>query len=275
MRTILALAVIFSTLLPAHAAVELERNPDGSLKRFTKAEFMKKSPEYRREFANEIMRITNGGKVVKPNSGRGVFVFINGTKIISLKDVESVLTPIKKYAMINVRISDGENIPPTGAPAALKTIGANAGVFLVESDILPRLLVAPEEGWAMVNVRALASDKALPGILVARVRKEMVRAFTYVCGSASDARNVATMGPVAQLSDLDSIPSDFFSPANAKQMGQQLHLFGIDPIVSATYKKACQEGWAPPPADKYQKAIWEQSKAEKERGPSNPLQIKP
>ena len=56
MRTILALAVIFSTLLPAHAAVELERNPDGSLKRFTKEEFMQKSPEYRREFTNEILR---------------------------------------------------------------------------------------------------------------------------------------------------------------------------------------------------------------------------
>ena len=40
----------------ANAAVELERNPDGSLKRFTKEEFMQKSPEYRPEFANEILR---------------------------------------------------------------------------------------------------------------------------------------------------------------------------------------------------------------------------
>ena len=41
------------------------------------------------------------------------------------------------------------------------------------------------------------------------------------------------------------------------------------------YRVAVQEGWAQPPTNDYQKAVWEQVKADKERGPTNPITIPP
>ena len=32
---------------------------------------------------------------------------------------------------------------------------------------------------------------------------------------------------------------------------------GVLPAQRATYMKACQEGWAPPPTNDVQKAVWE------------------
>ena len=50
---------------------------------------------------------------------------------------------------------------------------------------------------------------------------------------------------------------------------------GITPYRRTTYREACQEGWAPQPTNDVQKAIWEQVKADKERGPTNPITIPP
>jgi len=35
------------------------------------------------------------------------------------------------------------------------------------------------------------------------------------------------------------------------------------------------EGWAPAPTNAYQRAVWDEVKSEKERGPSNALKIVP
>jgi hypothetical protein len=52
-----------------------------------------------------------------------------------------------------------------------------------------------------------------------------------------------------------------------------LKSLGVTPAEMTTYRKACREGWAPAPTNDIQKAIWEQVKADKERGPTNPLKI--
>ena len=251
--------------------VVLERNPDGSLKRFTKKEFMEKPADYRRAFAQEVIKVQTGGIVLKPGTGKGSFLFVNGTKLVSTGDIQESVVPIRRYARINVEVKDGENVSLTDAKKVIERLGANAGIFLVDQPNVPRLLLAPEEGWGMVNVRELNTDSPSREKLSLRVRKEMVRAFTFVCGSASDARSGVTMRPVASLKDIDSIPGDRFTPSNIKGMEEQLRLLGIEPIVKATYRKACEEGWAPAPADSYQQAIWEKV----HQLPSEPIKIKP
>lgn len=66
------------------------------------------------------------------------------------------------------------------------------------------------------------------------------------------------------------MPFDKFA-AFAKHLSD----FGVKPRKMATYKRACQEGWAPAPTNDIQKAIWEKAKADKERGPVNPIKIPP
>ncbi len=50
---------------------------------------------------------------------------------------------------------------------------------------------------------------------------------------------------------------------------------GIDTVRTDTYRRACQEGWAPAPTNDVQRAIWEQVRADKERGPTKPITISP
>jgi hypothetical protein len=54
-----------------------------------------------------------------------------------------------------------------------------------------------------------------------------------------------------------------------------LLLLGIKRGYSTTYRQAYMEGLAPAPTNHYQRAIIEQVKADKERGPTNPLKIPP
>jgi len=49
----------------------------------------------------------------------------------------------------------------------------------------------------------------------------------------------------------------------------------VTPCIRATYRRACHLGWAPPPTNDVQRAIWEKIKAEKERGPTKPITIPP
>jgi hypothetical protein len=50
---------------------------------------------------------------------------------------------------------------------------------------------------------------------------------------------------------------------------------GITQTMISSYLKACEQGWAPAPTNDYQRAIWEKVKADKERGPTNPITIPP
>ena len=58
-------------------------------------------------------------------------------------------------------------------------------------------------------------------------------------------------------------------------MARNLNALGFKPRRRLTYRRACQEGWAPAPTNEFQKAVWEQVKADKERGPANPITIPP
>ena len=48
-----------------------------------------------------------------------------------------------------------------------------------------------------------------------------------------------------------------------------LPTYGLMPWKQTTYKKACQEGWAPAPTNEYQKAIWDKIHSV----PANPMKI--
>ena len=48
-----------------------------------------------------------------------------------------------------------------------------------------------------------------------------------------------------------------------------LRAIGVKPAEKTTYRKACHEGWAPPPTNEVQKAIWEQIHS----SPDKPIKI--
>lgn len=273
------IAILIATLsavLIADSAKDLViRNPDGSIKRFTKEEFKKLPVEVQRAMGREFFRTRLGEKVIKPGSSKGMFKVICATDLIDIDALSSSVQPIRKQTRIQIEAVKSSPLPDLQAMAVLKKHSAQAGIILVDSENLPRLMLAPEEGWAVINVKALNSQLTEKETLAKRVNVEIIRAFTYVCGAATDARSGLIMQPITAVEQLDDIPNVSLQIANADRMVKQLALWGIEPLVIAYYRKACEEGWAPPPTNDVQKSIYAEVNAEKERGPSNAILIKP
>ena len=77
------------------------------------------------------------------------------------------------------------------------------------------------------------------------------------------------------MKDLDAIPLLQPGPEPNNKMIDEAHRRGVQSARFTTYRQACREGWAPAPTNDLQKAIWEEVKADKERGPTNPITITP
>ena len=246
--------------------------PDPAVRELTKEEVMALPKESRQEYMRKLIFIKTGGPVTKPNTGKGAVRVVVAAQGIPLDIMDEPFANMTKIVKIDVKTVQGTKPALADAKGELKKYAAQAGVYVVEDDALPRMLVAPEEGWAFVNVKALKGGNVSGDRLVARARKEISRALMFVCGCGNAG---AVMQSVTSLVHLDRIPVDTFPPMARNQIIAHLNNLGVEPIHQASYLRACQEGWAPAPTNEYQRAIWEQVKSDKERGPTNPITISP
>lgn len=240
--------------------------PDPAVRELSKAEVMALPKEARRAYMQKLVALKTGGRISKPNTGRGAVRIICSTKSIGKDAMDESLAALTKVIKIDVRMIEGAKPEILSAKDDLKKYSAQAGVFVVEDSSLPRLLVAPEEGWAIVNVTALKDRASSPEVVTARIRKEMTRALMFVCGCGNAG---AVMQPVANTSDLDAISVETFPPVVRNQLLGHLKKLGVEPVYEASYMRACQEGWAPSPTNDVQKAIWDKVHAP----PKTPLKI--
>ena len=83
------------------------------------------------------------------------------------------------------------------------------------------------------------------------------------------ARAEPLMRNVRSVRDLDAVALEQFGVEEILHLRESTSHYGLVPWRQATYKKACEEGWAPAPTNEYQKAIWEKVHAV----PKNPMKI--
>ena len=109
-----------------------------------------------------------------------------------------------------------------------------------------------------------------------RLKKELARAFALVSGIGYNPGATGLMYPVRKTADLDfcALP-DKVNPYLISPIHKYLGILGVVPTKVATYRQACMQGWAPPPTNAVQRALWERAKEKREAGPSNPLTILP
>ena len=217
-----------------------------------------------------------GGRLVKPGTMKGRFLFLDAQdRVGGDAGCEAVAQKINFLIHFDAYAAKGAAPTLRTADKALADSGANAAVFLVDSDEFPALLVAPERRWAFVNVRPLAADKPDMERLEFRVRAELWRAFAMVLGAGDTESTACVLNPCVSLADLDRAESGMISMEPLATIQTHARKIGITPYISAFYRTACKEGWAPPPTNEFQRVIWEKVNAEKERGPTNPITIKP
>ncbi len=215
----------------------------------------------------------------------GIVVLKQESKIIRIVNAqrrvpEVALTPVCQSMgrMLNMPV-EVSSIEATNAKDAVskgfKLPETGVVVALVATEGIPSLIVAPEEGWAMVNVSSLADDLPPEQVLVERLQKEVWRAAALACGGCISYTQPCLLTTVMKPSDLDGLKLQNPSPEAIMKMCNAAPSRGIKPVKKATYRRACQDGWAPAPTNDIQKAIWNQFKADKERGPTNPITIPP
>ena len=221
---------------------------------------------------HEAAMMRTGGKLRKPGVGKGKFVVFNGQDRVADDVVFASVKVVANQLKVDAELKrfDGK-VSAKNADALLKASGGSSCVFVVEDAESPvTVLTAPESRWSIVNVAALAADNAATNFVNARVRKEAARGLLFA-SNAYDAQNAGSlMSYVTSLHDLDDFNGATAPLDVLNRVIRAMPKMGMERWEIRTYHDACEEGWAPAPTNKYQKAVWEKVHAL----PTDPIVIK-
>lgn len=214
--------------------------------------------------AQEILNKKVGGFVVKPGSQKGEIFYVNCQTRVDKAWVQESVDYFAKETKFKIGLKDG------AFDLKAPKIEGQATLFVIDDESLPAILVAPENRWAFVNVAPIAKEQR-PAFFEARVKKELTRGFAYLCGAANSQYPRALTRGIVNHADLDVNP-DLRLPVDIFQRFKTyMETLGVTPAIQVTYRKACQEGWAPKPANEFQQKIWDDIN----KMPTNPIVIKP
>lgn len=219
--------------------------------------------QLRKERREKRMR-ESGGIVQRRMEGNKLMI-VNASSITPMTAVDRAAYLIRQLVQIEVETSTGEAgkkyRPTTKNPAIVALIDDPEGDTTI--------LVAPEQNWAVVNVSLLVKDTPRTEVLVDRIYKEVWRASAMAMGASNAMTQPCLLRQIGSLRDLDHTKNLLPSPGIVNNMLDVADRLGIVRAKSATYKKACEEGWAPPPTNDVQRAIWDKVHAI----PANPMKI--
>ena len=214
---------------------------------------------------DRMLKMT-GGMINRPI--KGFVALVNAQKSVNVADVNDEAIQLSKDLRIPIKAVDGKFSIATAAQD-MKDAGGNAAIFIVDEPTFPMSLVAQESNWGAINVAALRSDNPSNLVLQRRIRKMFLRTAIVALGGAVTDNRSCVMQNVTDLNDLDKIIGTGFEPTYMTGMFSRLSRIGVSQEGKTTYRRACQEGWAPAPTNDYQKAIWDIVNKE----PSNPIKI--
>lgn len=213
-----------------------------------------------------------GGFVTRDDPGNGLVLVANAQKRLPEGKISRPVSYMRFHAKMNIGIRTvGSAVAETPNPGSAKALGATIVVFVVDNPKSgDAVVVAPDGKWASVNVAALNSDDPGDEILALRTRKALSRAICFVCGSGGSQYQNTLVGPFKDgVKGYDRFPTDGVPPDVFPRMQHYLKSLGVRPVVRTTYESACRQGWAPPPTNEVQKAIWDRVHAL----PKNPMKI--
>ena len=205
-----------------------------------------------------------GGFLEKPGTAKGSIAYVNCQQKAPKSWIDESIAYFSEVTKFKVNYAEG-----TFDIKAPKFDGEVA-IFIIEDETLPPILVAPENKWALVNIAPIAKEQR-PIFFEQRTKKELSRAFAYLCGATGSKFERSLTRGITSQAELDK-NYDYELPMDIVQrFWDYMKPLGVLPAQRATYLKACEEGWAPAPTNDVQKAIWDKVHAM----PTEPLKIKP
>ena len=223
------------------------------------------------------------GKDGKPTpfvrgKGKGKMVVFDFQDKISAATVEISLDYFRHMTRITIERADGSrDWSLAKASEIMRSSNCKAAIFIIDDSSLPLTLSSVEMRWGLVNVSRMDEGNVSASTMKNRFKKLFARAFGYSFGAGDAMPMMGAMVPLKEgtMREIDAIPDPAFTPQGVAAIQNHLMMIGIYGERLVSYRRACIEGWAPPPTNDVQKAIWERVHSEKERGPSHGLKISP
>ena len=200
-----------------------------------------------------ILQRRNGGSIIEPNSGAGRIVYVNAQKRAPREWLEEIAAQFSNELCVNIDVEEGQFQFPS------PEMKGEAVLFVIDDPAMPSLLHAPEQRWTMVNVAPLTTGRgAKPAFFAARVKKELTRGFSLLAGTQTSNYPDSLLGSMTKPEELDTFANTSLPVDIKSRFVPYLSGLGIKPYNKTTYRRACQEGWAPAPTNDVQKAIWDE-----------------
>jgi hypothetical protein len=218
------------------------------------------------EQKQELIMIKVGGFVVQPIKTTIVRIY-NNQQAVPVDVIDDIASNLRKGPNFPVEIVSGAW---QSFPKKDKGVGFVIEVFEdVESPT--KMICAPDDGWVRVNIAPFNGDKPSSKKLSERVRREVWRGVAYSLGAGNTHNPMCPLKPASSIKELDELSGIVPSPEVLDVMTKWAKKWGINAYRKTTYRRACQEGWAPAPTNEYQKAIWDEIHSM----PSSPIKILP
>ncbi len=155
----------------------------------------------------------------------------------------------------------------------LKSKAHPAVILLIDENAFPGFAFYPEDAIAIINVGHYRI--ARESLFQKRLHTEIWRAFGFVLGGYAQPMGGCVLEPISTLDELDMLGDSKLHPIRLKAILNSARKLGIANNRPVPYEVACRRGFAPPPTNDIQRAIWERIKSDKERGPTNGIKIEP
>ena len=153
---------------------------------------------------------------------------------------------------------------------------ASVAFFVIDDANFPMSLTCLEGGWGLINMAALAEGNPPQEVLARRFAAEynrVIRSLLVVGGSGRSAMSTTFNGKPRQAprsgADLDLIKKIGIPMEDARAIHFNMAAFGVRECEIVPYEDACRQGWALPPTNDIQRAIWDNVHAI----PNKPMKI--
>ncbi len=261
MRNLAIIATVATVLaMGSTAMADTEQASNGSSQNIGQSEQPRKFNRSRKH---------TGGFVMRPASGKSIR-FANAQTTVHESVLKGTAEHISQMLGLNFTVSglDNANVDPatlrddkTAAVVVIKASGNKDGTTMI---------VAPENGWSILDISPLVKDNPSTDKLAERVKKELWRTTAIMLGASDSNFKPCLLQPVHNLAQLDLLKAQQVCPEPYGAIQQNAAEFGCGRPSFVTYRTACKEGWAPAPTNDVQKAIWD----EVHTIPSAPMKIK-
>lgn len=200
-----------------------------------------------------------GGLVPPPAYAKALLIFDARAK--DVPELGKFVRPAERMLSIAIdtrRIELSPEASPQRVAFSAKTGKAGAVILLYERANDPTETAFLQDGVMLVNMENLKCYD--PNRYSRRFATEFWRSIGFTLGAyVASAQMGSSMQGIFSVNDFDLLKGAGLAPMQIAAIAANKPKFGIFSRNGVPYIRACREGWAPPPTNDAQRAIWKKT----------------